>query len=116
MKKKSFFFFYENYANEGVWKYGTVKIYVDFKKWSNFCSYHFSNSYFIFVLNFSFKSNDGISRQEEGKLITVDDKVGIAISGSYSYPGPDGEQYEVTFTADDKGYKPQIRVVSAGQQ
>ncbi|CAB3242923.1 unnamed protein product [Arctia plantaginis] len=66
--------------------------------------------------SFDFKSNDGISRQEEGKLITVNDKVGIAISGTYSYPGPDGEQYEVTFTADDKGYKPQIRVLPAGQR
>ncbi|XP_075971119.1 endocuticle structural glycoprotein SgAbd-5-like [Anticarsia gemmatalis] len=61
--------------------------------------------------NFDFKTSDGVSRHEEAGLITVGDKVGIAVRGSYSYTGPDGEQYEVTFTADDKGYKPQIRVV-----
>ncbi|KAJ8732083.1 hypothetical protein PYW08_014813 [Mythimna loreyi] len=65
--------------------------------------------------NFDFKTSDGVSRQEEGNLITVDDKQGIAIKGSYSYLTPEGEEYTVTFTADDKGYKPTIRVLPAQQ-
>ncbi|KAJ8732694.1 hypothetical protein PYW07_015293 [Mythimna separata] len=65
--------------------------------------------------NFDFKTSDGVSRQEEGSLITVDEKQGIAIKGSYSYLTPEGEEYQVTFTADDKGYKPTIRVLPVQQ-
>nr|XP_049702703.1 endocuticle structural glycoprotein SgAbd-5 isoform X2 [Helicoverpa armigera] len=64
--------------------------------------------------NFDFKTSDGVARQEEASLITVGDKQGISVKGSYSYTAPDGEEYQVTFTADDKGYKPTIRVVPAG--
>ncbi|XP_053602479.1 endocuticle structural glycoprotein SgAbd-5-like [Plodia interpunctella] len=60
--------------------------------------------------DFVYKTSDGVSRQEEGSLITVGDQQGIAVKGSYSYTAPDGQQYQVTFTADDKGYKPQIHV------
>lgn len=59
-----------------------------------------------------FKTSDGVSRKEEASLITVGDHQGIGVKGSYSYTAPDGVQYEVTYTADDKGYKPQIRVLS----
>lgn len=30
-----------------------------------------------------------------------------AVSGSYSYTGPDGVQYSVTYTADEQGFHPQ---------
>lgn len=65
---------------------------------------------------FSFKTSDGVSRQEEAELITVGDHKGISVKGSYSYIGTDGQEYQVTFTADDKGYKPQVRVVPQGSQ
>ncbi|RVE46299.1 hypothetical protein evm_009018 [Chilo suppressalis] len=63
--------------------------------------------------NFVYKTSDGVSRQEEAHLITVGENQGIGVKGSYSYTAPDGQQYEVSFTADDKGYKPTIRVVGA---
>ncbi|XP_022127350.1 endocuticle structural glycoprotein SgAbd-5 [Pieris rapae] len=66
--------------------------------------------------DFEFKTSDGVSRKEQAQLITVGDHQGIGIQGSYSYPAPDGLTYEVTFTADDKGYKPQIRVLPTGSQ
>ncbi|KAJ0179924.1 hypothetical protein K1T71_004515 [Dendrolimus kikuchii] len=66
--------------------------------------------------DFEYKTSDGVSRQENAELITVGDRQGIAVRGSYSYTAPDGQEYEVTFTADDKGYKPIIRVASGGQQ
>lgn len=31
----------------------------------------------------------------------------IAVSGSYSYTGPDGNQYAISYTADENGYRPQ---------
>uniref|UniRef100_A0A2H1W0K4 SFRICE_028382 n=1 Tax=Spodoptera frugiperda TaxID=7108 RepID=A0A2H1W0K4_SPOFR len=65
--------------------------------------------------SFDFKTSDGISRHEDASLITVGDKQGIAVKGSYSYLTPEGEEYQITFTADDKGYKPTLRVVPAQQ-
>ncbi|KAL0840408.1 hypothetical protein ABMA28_015665 [Loxostege sticticalis] len=61
--------------------------------------------------NFVYKTSDGVSRQEDAHLITVGEKQGISVKGSYSYTAPDGVTYEVSFTADDKGYKPTIRVL-----
>ncbi|GBP72137.1 Endocuticle structural glycoprotein SgAbd-5 [Eumeta japonica] len=66
--------------------------------------------------NFEFNTSDGVSRQEEGELISVGEHKGIGIKGSYSYTGPDGQQYQVTFTADDKGYRPELRVIAPGSQ
>ncbi|XP_023950145.2 endocuticle structural glycoprotein SgAbd-5 isoform X2 [Bicyclus anynana] len=65
--------------------------------------------------NFVYKTSDGVSRQEEGQLITVGDHQGIGVKGSYSYVAPDGQQYIVSFTADDKGYKPTIKIASNSQ-
>ncbi|CAH2075258.1 unnamed protein product, partial [Iphiclides podalirius] len=62
--------------------------------------------------DFEFKTSDGVSRKEEGQLITVGDQQGIAVKGSYSYDAPDGEHYIVTFTADDKGFKPIIHTTN----
>ncbi|XP_041976497.1 uncharacterized protein LOC121731209 [Aricia agestis] len=64
---------------------------------------------------FNFETSDGVSRQEEAHLITVGDHQGIGVKGSYSYYSPDGTQYIVTFTADEKGYKPTIRIASQNQ-
>lgn len=65
---------------------------------------------------FSYKTSDGVSREEEAQLITVGENKGIGVKGSYSYVGPDGQEYQVTFTADDKGYNPKIHVVPHGTQ
>ncbi|CAD0198324.1 unnamed protein product [Chrysodeixis includens] len=57
---------------------------------------------------FDFKTSDGVSRKEEASLVQVGDKYGISVKGSYSYFSPDGIEYQVTYTSDDKGFKPQI--------
>ncbi|XP_063361615.1 endocuticle structural glycoprotein SgAbd-5-like [Cydia amplana] len=66
--------------------------------------------------NFEYKLSDGVSRQEEGSLITVGDHQGIGVRGQYSYVAPDGQEYTVTFTADDKGFNPVIRASPAKGQ
>ncbi|XP_032510818.2 endocuticle structural glycoprotein SgAbd-5-like [Danaus plexippus] len=65
--------------------------------------------------DFEFKTSDGTSRKEEAGLITVGDRQGIAVKGSYSYLSPDGLEYIVSYTADDKGFKPQLRVASKSE-
>ncbi|XP_068630659.1 endocuticle structural glycoprotein SgAbd-5-like [Battus philenor] len=62
--------------------------------------------------DFEFKTSDGVSRKEEGQLITVNGHQGIGVKGSYSYNAPNGLQYIVSFVADDKGFKPKLRVAS----
>ncbi|XP_006561881.1 pupal cuticle protein 20 isoform X2 [Apis mellifera] len=52
---------------------------------------------------FSYETGNGISAQETGHL----QGNGEAVSGSYSYTGPDGVQYSVTYTADEEGFHPQ---------
>ncbi|CAG4937532.1 unnamed protein product [Colias eurytheme] len=61
--------------------------------------------------DFEFRTSDGVSRKEQANLITVGDHQGIGVSGTYSYTAPDGLQYEVNYTADDKGFRPEIRIV-----
>ncbi|XP_043287898.1 pupal cuticle protein 20-like [Venturia canescens] len=49
---------------------------------------------------FSYETGNGISAQETGQ--TQGDTE--SVSGSYSYTGPDGVQYTVTYTADADGF------------
>ena len=42
------------------------------------------------ICNFSFETENGISRTENGHLKNVGKKAGAVMSGSYSYTGPDG--------------------------
>ncbi|XP_046960905.1 endocuticle structural glycoprotein SgAbd-5-like [Vanessa cardui] len=66
--------------------------------------------------DFEFQTSDGVSRKEEAELITVGDHQGIGVKGTYSYVAPDGLQYVVSYTADDKGFKPTIRIGSSNDQ
>ncbi|XP_066601079.1 pupal cuticle protein 20-like isoform X2 [Prorops nasuta] len=49
---------------------------------------------------FSYETGNGISAQETGQQQGDVE----AVSGSYSYTGPDGIQYTVTYTADAEGF------------
>ncbi|XP_037961607.2 endocuticle structural glycoprotein SgAbd-5 [Plutella xylostella] len=61
--------------------------------------------------HFEFKTSDGTSRKEEAELITVGEYQGIGVKGSYSFVAPDGQEYLVEFTADEKGYRPTLQLV-----
>ncbi|XP_073942626.1 flexible cuticle protein 12-like [Choristoneura fumiferana] len=54
------------------------------------------------------ETTNGIVEQREGNLVNqgTDDEA-LVVRGQFSYPGPDGVTYTVTYTADSTGYHPQ---------
>ncbi|XP_060517505.1 uncharacterized protein LOC132696600 [Cylas formicarius] len=59
---------------------------------------------------FSYKTSDGIERQESAELIPSihDESQNVAsVKGSFSYTGPDGVVYTVKYTADESGFHPE---------
>lgn len=56
---------------------------------------------------FSYELSDAQSRQETGEITNKgSENEGISIKGSYSYVGPDGQTYAVTYVADENGFQP----------
>ncbi|XP_034829677.1 flexible cuticle protein 12-like [Maniola hyperantus] len=57
--------------------------------------------------NFAYETSNGIKQEETAQLVdrgTEDE--GISVRGAYSYPGPDGVVYVVTYLADKNGFQP----------
>merc|ERR1712106_814080 len=54
---------------------------------------------------FSYETKDGQRRQESGQP-SSSNAGSIVQSGSWSYTGLDGKLYEVSFVADELGYRP----------
>ncbi|XP_077293386.1 pupal cuticle protein 20-like [Arctopsyche grandis] len=56
---------------------------------------------------YSYESANGIKVQEEGELKNKGNPEAEAQSavGSFSYPGPDGKIYTITYTADENGFQ-----------
>lgn len=59
--------------------------------------------------SFSYSTSNGMSRTEAG---AVGPGGGYAVTGSYQFRGTDGATYRVTFTADQRGYRPRISKIS----
>ncbi|CAH2075262.1 unnamed protein product, partial [Iphiclides podalirius] len=59
--------------------------------------------------NFAFEQSDGTKKEEQGELRNAgkEDEF-IAVKGSYSWVGPDGVLYTITYIADENGFKPTI--------
>lgn len=51
---------------------------------------------------YSFETSNGISAEENGVATN-----GVQAQGGFSYIGDDGQQYKVTYTANENGYLPQ---------
>lgn len=49
--------------------------------------------------------------QEAGQLKQIGEESGIVTQGEFSYTAPDGQQYKVTFVADENGFQPQVRII-----
>ncbi|XP_026750976.1 uncharacterized protein LOC113511548 [Galleria mellonella] len=59
------------------------------------------------VFHYSYEGGDGTKAFENGELKTYDDeKTGEAVVGGFSYTGKDGQDYSLTYTADENGYRP----------
>ncbi|CAF4778049.1 endocuticle structural glycoprotein SgAbd-5 [Pieris rapae] len=58
---------------------------------------------------FALEQSDGTKKEEQGELKNAGtDDEAISVRGSYTWVGPDGVTYTVTYVADDKGYQPTI--------
>ncbi|XP_013187361.1 flexible cuticle protein 12 [Amyelois transitella] len=58
--------------------------------------------------NYGFETSNGISQQEQGQLKNAgSENEAISVRGQYSYTGPDGVVYSVTYVADENGFQPQ---------
>ncbi|XP_060517048.1 putative mediator of RNA polymerase II transcription subunit 26 [Cylas formicarius] len=57
--------------------------------------------------SYSFDTSDGIHKDEIGVVRNAGtDNEALAVQGSYSYIGPDGKEYTVSYTADENGFQP----------
>ncbi|XP_055373367.1 flexible cuticle protein 12-like [Condylostylus longicornis] len=57
---------------------------------------------------FGVETSDGKKHDESGQLKNVgSEQEGIAVQGSFSYVGDDGQTYSVSYVADENGFQPQ---------
>lgn len=57
--------------------------------------------------NYAYETSNGIAAQEQAQLQNPgSENEAIAARGSYSYTGPDGVVYSVSYTADENGFQP----------
>ncbi|XP_063619219.1 flexible cuticle protein 12-like [Cydia splendana] len=57
---------------------------------------------------FAYETSNGIKSEEQAQLNNAGtDNEAIAVRGSFSYTGPDGVVYTVTYIADENGFQPQ---------
>jgi Insect cuticle protein len=55
----------------------------------------------------SVETSDGFKHEQSGVLNNVgSDAESLAVKGSYSFVGDDGQTYTVDFTADENGFQP----------
>lgn len=60
------------------------------------------------LLFFSVETSDGFEKDEVGEIKNAgrEDET-LAVTGHYSYVGPDGKTYDVKYTADENGFQPE---------
>lgn len=63
---------------------------------------------FYIVYHYSYELDNGQIFSETGELRTFGDQQAVVKSGAYSFVGPDGQTYWVTYTADENGFHPVI--------
>ncbi|EDX09419.1 larval cuticle protein 65Ag1 [Drosophila simulans] len=57
---------------------------------------------------YSYGLSDGTSKDEQGELKSIGpDEQAIVARGEFSYTGPDGVVYSVSYVADENGFQPQ---------
>lgn len=58
---------------------------------------------------YRFEQDDGTKQEQQGQLINEgsEDEY-LSVKGSFTWIGPDGVTYRVTYVADKNGYQPEI--------
>merc|ERR1719507_2078783 len=54
--------------------------------------------------SFDFETENGIQRSESGARLDIDEEP-TGQQGSFSFPLPNGEQFELKFVADENGFQ-----------
>lgn len=54
------------------------------------------------TFSYAFETSNGISAEESGVATN-----GVQAQGGFAYTGDDGQEYRITYTADENGYQPQ---------
>lgn len=63
---------------------------------------------YITLFFHSVETSDGQVKEEQGEVVNAgQENESIAVRGQYSYPGPDGVTYTVSYLADENGFQPQ---------
>ncbi|XP_075971209.1 flexible cuticle protein 12-like [Anticarsia gemmatalis] len=58
--------------------------------------------------SYAYETSNGISHSEQGQVTNAgSENEAIAVRGQFSYTGPDGQIYTVTYIADENGFQPQ---------
>ncbi|KAJ8727295.1 hypothetical protein PYW07_001414 [Mythimna separata] len=58
--------------------------------------------------NYAVETSNGISQQEQGTLKNAGtENEAVEVRGQFSYTGPDGVVYTVTYIANEDGFQPQ---------
>ncbi|XP_034250884.1 endocuticle structural glycoprotein ABD-4-like, partial [Thrips palmi] len=58
--------------------------------------------------HYSYETGNGIKADESGKINNAgQENEALAVQGSYSYVGDDGQTYSVQYVADENGFQPQ---------
>ncbi|XP_015592063.1 flexible cuticle protein 12 [Cephus cinctus] len=66
--------------------------------------------------HFSYEQSDGQQREETAELKNEGtENESIVVTGSFSFVGPDGKTYRVTYTADENGFQPVAEHIQGGK-
>ncbi|CAG4937512.1 endocuticle structural glycoprotein ABD-5-like isoform X3 [Colias croceus] len=58
---------------------------------------------------YAYEQNDGTKQEQQGEIINEGrEDESLVVRGSFSWVGPDGVTYKVTYVADSNGYQPEI--------
>ncbi|XP_030746749.1 flexible cuticle protein 12-like [Sitophilus oryzae] len=57
--------------------------------------------------SYDFETSNGIAAQEQGQIVNAgSENEANQVRGQFSYTGPDGVVYSVSYIADENGYQP----------
>lgn len=57
---------------------------------------------------YSYETSNGIKAQEAGQLKQIDKETAIVTHGDFSYQSPEGDTIQLSYTADENGYRPTV--------